>query len=227
MTNQIFRAALFDMDDTLIDRRAAYDDVYRVFYDKHEAIKSTTSWEDALEFFWTLSPSNATNAFTAITEIQERWPGVPGDPDSHYKFYFSNMVKFMKVLPGAVDFINWMNSNSVNWGVVTNGDQFQHQKAEATGLDKITPFVLASKLFGVDKPAPEVFMEAVRRLNVEGIQTDEILFVGDNPYTDIIGAHGVGMKTAWVRMGRENYPDDAPAPDFIIDHVEELKSVLA
>ena len=227
MTNQKFRAALFDMDDTLIDRRTAYDDVYRLFYDRHEAIHGSTSWEDALEFFWSLSPDNATNARTAIVEIQKKWPGVSGDSDSHYEFYFSNMASMVKVLPGAVDFIDWMNSSNVNWGIVTNGDQFQHQKAKTTGVDKISPFVLASKLFGVDKPAPEVFLEAVRLLNIDGLQPEEILFVGDNPYTDIIGAHGVGMKTAWVRMGRENYPDDAPAPDYIIDHVEELKPYLA
>jgi FMN phosphatase YigB (HAD superfamily) len=135
------------------------------------------------------------------------------------------MVKLVKIIPGAMDFIDWMNSSSVNWGVVTNGDQFQHQKAEATGIDTKAPFVLASKLFGVDKPEPQVFVEAVRLLDVEGLETEEILFVGDNPYTDIIGAHGVGMKTAWVRMGRE-YPNDAPAPDFIIDHVAELKEHL-
>ena len=203
MTNQKFRAALFDMDDTLIDRRAAYDDVYKVFYDLHDEINSSTSWEDALEFFWSLSPDNATNANTAIFDIQKRWPGVPGDSKSHYNFYFSNMVKFMKVLPGAVDFMNWMNSNKVTWGIVTNGDQFQH-----------------------DKAATEVFMEAVRLLDIDGLKPEEILFVGDNPYTDIIGAHGVGMKTAWVRMGREKSPDDAPDPDYIIDHVEELKDLL-
>lgn len=227
MINQKFSAALFDMDDTLIDRHSAYGDVYRVLYDQNEAIHDSTSWKDALEYFWTLSPNNTANANTAIFEIQKKWPGVPGDSKSHYNFYFSNMVKFIKVLPGAVEFVDWMNSKSVAWGIVTNGDQFQHKKAEATGLNNKAPFVLASKIFGVDKPAPEVFLEAVRLLEIEGLKTEEILFVGDNPYTDIIGAHGVGMKTAWIRMGREQYPCDAPAPDYIVDHVEELKHLLA
>ena len=136
------------------------------------------------------------------------------------------MVKFIKVLPGVVEFVDWMNSKSIAWGIVTNGDQFQHKKAEATGLNNKAPFVLASKIFGVDKPAPEVFMEAVRLLEIEGLKTEDVLFVGDNPYTDIVGAHGVGMKTAWIRMGRE-YPSDAPTPDYIVDHVEELKHFLA
>ena len=225
MSNHKFRAALFDMDDTLIGREAAYGDVYRALYDRHEVIHSTTSWPDALDFFWSLSLGNMTNPREAFLEIKKKWPTITGDPESHNTFYFEQMVKLVQIIPGAMDFIDWMNSSSVNWGVVTNGDQFQHKKAEATGIGKKAPFVLASKLFGVDKPEPEVFVEAVRLLDVGGLETEEILFVGDNPYTDIIGAHGVGMKTAWVRMGRE-YPNDAPAPDFIIDHVAELKEHL-
>jgi putative hydrolase of the HAD superfamily len=225
MSNHKFSAALFDMDDTLIGREAVYGDVYRAVYDQQEAISHSTSWEEALEFFWTLSPGNATDPREAFIDMKKRWPDVIGDPDSHNSFYFEQMIKLVKIIPGAMEFIDWMNSSSISWGVVTNGDQFQHQKAEVTGIDEKAPFVLASKLFGVDKPAPEVFMEAVRLLDVEGLETEEILFVGDNPYTDIIGAHGVGMKTAWVRMGRE-YPSDAPAPDFIIDHVTELKGLL-
>lgn len=226
MTAPKFRAALFDLDDTLIDRRSAYDEVYRTLYDRHEVIHSTTPWDEALEYFWTLSPDNATNPREAFVEIQKRWPGVTGDPDSHQQFYFEQMISFMKMVPRAMDFVDWMNESDVKWGVVTNGDQFQHRKVEATGLTDHVPFVLVSKLFGVDKPAPAVYMEAVRLLDIPGIETEEILFVGDNPYTDIIGAHGVGMKTAWIRMGRE-FPGDAPRPDFMVDHVEELKEHLA
>ncbi|MGB1748250.1 MAG: HAD family hydrolase, partial [Dehalococcoidia bacterium] len=189
-------------------------------------INQSTNWDEALDYFWTLSPDNATDPKEAFTAIQNKWPGVTGDPDSHYNFYFEQMVRFMQVLPGAMDFVDWMNDSEINWGIVTNGDQFQHQKAEATGLDKKAPFVLASKLFGVNKPGPEVFHEAVRLLNEDQIETGEILFVGDNPYTDIIGAHGVGMKTAWIRMDREQYPEDAPKPDYIVDHVSELKPLL-
>lgn len=225
MTSPEFRAALFDLDDTLVDRKSAYDVVYRIMYDKQEAIHGQASWEDALEFVWTLSHDNATSPREAFVKIQKRWPGVTGDPESHYQFYFTEMIKHLKMLPRAMDFVDWMNDSGVKWGVVTNGDQFQLQKLEVTGLVNHIPFAVVSKLFGVDKPAPEVFMEAVRLLDIPGIQTEEILFVGDNPHTDIVGAHGVGMKTAWIRMGRE-FPDDAPYPDIIVDHVEELKAHL-
>jgi hypothetical protein len=51
-----------------------------------------------------------------------------------------------------------MNESGINWGVVTNGDQFQLQKVETTGVESRVPFVLPAKLFGVNKPAPGVFM---------------------------------------------------------------------
>ncbi|MDA1279396.1 MAG: HAD family hydrolase [Chloroflexi bacterium] len=226
MTLPRFSAALFDLDDTLVDRKSAYGDIYRYFYDRQEAINDTTPWTDALEFFWSLSLNNATEPRDAFREIQKKWPGVTGDPDSHQIFYFDQMCIFLKPVPRAPEFIDWLNEVDLDWGVVTNGDTNQLRKVEATGLNGRIPFVLASKLFGVDKPAPEVFMEAVRLLGRPGIQTEEILFVGDNPYTDIIGAHGVGMKTAWIRMDRK-YPDDAPRPDIIVDHVEELRKYLA
>ena len=47
------------------------------------------------------------------------------------------------------------------------------------------------------------------------------MFVGDNPRADIDGAKRFGMKTAWVRRGRQ-FPDDLQPPDYTVDHVSEL-----
>ena len=55
--------------------------------------------------------------------------------------------------------------------------------------------------------------------------TPNVLFVGDNPHTDIIGAHGVGMQTAWIRMGR-NFPTEMQSPTMTIDGVGDLYEVL-
>ena len=120
-----------------------------------------------------------------------------------------------------------MNSLDTKWGIVTNGDHYQFKKIEKVGWEKIIPFLLASDIYGSKKPDPKIYHEAVRLLDV-GINKEDysaILFRGDNPYTDILGAHNVGMKTAWVKMDRD-YPNDAPYPDMIINNIEDLSELI-
>ena len=220
------RAALFDLDDTLIDRQAAYDHFYRSFYDQHEAINGEISWPEAKDFFWTLSPDNATNPREAFETIQKRWPGVTGDPETHYHNYFKGMVKGMRLLPGAGEFIDALNESGLPWGVVTNGNNYQLEKLRATGIEDRVPFVIATELHGPNKPAPEPYLHALRLLELEDGDAASVLFVGDNPHTDIIGAHRVGMRTAWIHMGRD-YPADVPAPHMTIDDVTDLYDILS
>ena len=85
-------------------------------------------------------------------------------------------------------------------------------------------------LIDVVMQTPQRFSDAFRTavqwlLETPGLAPQEVLFIGDNPYTDILGAHRVSMRTAWLRMGRD-YPSDAPAPDFTIDSLDELRPVL-
>ena len=53
-------------------------------------------------------------------------------------------------------------------------------------------------------------------------EVENVVFIGDNPYTDIIGAQSVGFKTVWISMGRE-YPEDLQPPDYIIRNYKELR----
>lgn len=225
MNEPRFKAVLFDLDDTLLDRRSAYDHAYRWFYESQPAIRARSSWREAREFFWSLSPDNATDARTAIIEIMRRWPGVISDPDTHERAYFERLIEGLEPLPGVPDLVAELNSTKLPWGIITNGGLYQLKKIEKVGWQKSVPVLLVSKLFGSEKPAPQIYHEAVRRLGLNGASYDRVLFAGDNPFTDITGAQGVGMKTAWVRMGRE-YPKDAPAPDFVIENVTELRPLL-
>lgn len=50
MTNASYKGVLFDLDDTLIDRKSAYDALYRRFYDEQPAIHNDVSWDVAREF---------------------------------------------------------------------------------------------------------------------------------------------------------------------------------
>ena len=224
------RAALFDLDDTLLDRNSAFEATFQQFYDTQTAINLTTDCDEALDFFWSLSPHGTIDAQDAAIRIMERWPEVELDPVEFEAWFFNALASRAKMIDGAVELLHSLNETRFPWGVVTNGKKFQVTKLEHAGLVDIVPFAIVSRLFGADKPDARIYHEAVRRLKlsyegIDDIEPSEILFVGDNPYTDITGAVGVGMKTAWVRISDE-YPDDGPSPDMEIESVLELRGLL-
>ena len=224
------RAALFDLDDTLLDRASAYEAAYTEFYNLHPQISENADLDEEMKFFWSLSPHGTTDAQDAARQLTKRWPEVELEPVEFEAWFFNTLASKAKLIDGAVELLNSLNEARFPWGVVTNGKKFQVTKLEHSGLVDIVPFAIVSRLFGADKPDARIYHEAVRRLQlsydgIDDVQPPEILFVGDNPYTDITGAVGVGMRTAWVRVSVE-YPDDAPIPDMEIESVVQLRGLL-
>ncbi len=224
------RAALFDLDDTLLGRSTAYEATFAEFYLLHPEISDNAVLDEEMKFFWSLSPHVATDAQDAARQLMKRWPEVELDPVEFEAWFFNTLASKAKPIDGALDLLNDLNEAQFPWAVVTNGKEFQVTKMRHSGLVDVIPFAIVSRLFGADKPDPRIYHEAFRRLKlsfegIDDIQPYEILFVGDNPYTDITGAAGVGMKSAWIRIS-DQYPDDAPKPDMEIGSVVELRGLL-
>ncbi len=95
------------------------------------------------------------------------------------------------------------------------------------GLSEYFDAVVISADEGLVKPHPELFRVAARRL---GLETTEVLFVGDNPRADIAGAAAVGMRTAHITehlSGAYFFEDPAEneaeiRPDLILDRLTRL-----
>ena len=90
------------------------------------------------------------------------------------------------------------------------------------GLEGLVNAVIVSGDLGIHKPDRRIFEWALTK--IEG-RAESTLFVGDNPTADILGASGVGMATAWIRLGRE-WPFDDRRPDYVLDHVSEAREIV-
>jgi FMN phosphatase YigB (HAD superfamily) len=113
-----------------------------------------------------------------------------------------------------------------NWPLTMAIDRF----VEAAGWAPYLSAVVVSHEVGVIKPQREIFEVASVRL---GIQSGPaILHVGDDPGADVVGAHNVGWRAAWVRLKPEDSPlpvaPPAPdsRPDITIDSILELEAAL-
>lgn len=224
------RATLFDLDDTLIGRQAAFERTARAFYDTQPVVSESVGWDEANAFFQSLSPLGTIDAQSAARRLNERWPDLALEPKTFEAWFFEMLASHAKPLPGIVDMLTELNERAYPWGVITNGLKFQIRKLEGSGLVELVPFAVVSRLFGADKPDPSIFHAGLTRLQasfdgIDDLTPTEVLMVGDNPYTDILGAQRAGMMTAWVHA-EYDYPDDVEPPDVIIVSVTELRPAL-
>ena len=113
---------------------------------------------------------------------------------------------------------------SLRLGLVTNGPcDLQYDKLDISGLNGCFGAIVVSREVGIAKPDPRIFAIALDRLEVPA---SDAVFVGDNPKTDITGAHAAGMKAVW--LNRDNAPSpDGTVPDATIRSLDELPDTLA
>ena len=90
---------------------------------------------------------------------------------------------------------------------------------EDSGLKKYFDFTLYSSGIPYRKPHPSIFQLAINHFQLAPY---EILFVGDSLSLDILGAHQVGMKTAWIN--RKNEQTDI-VPDYELSSLENLLQI--
>lgn len=130
--------------------------------------------------------------------------------------------RYVSLDPDAHQLLRTLRETGFPFGIVTNGFGSKHDEIQALGLDRMTSCIFVSRPFGARKPNPSIFLAAASCLDMPA---EWVLFVGDALHADMHGAHSAGMKTAWLRRGR-NRPDDPPPVDVAIDNVGALTEVL-
>jgi len=100
-------------------------------------------------------------------------------------------------------------------------DDFLSACLDRNGLEFDT--VVTSEQARAMKPDPSIFHHLTRRLN---LPPEQILYAGDNPVPDVLGARQVGMKVAWVNRAGARRPRRVPPPDFRLRSISELLPIL-
>ena len=124
-----------------------------------------------------------------------------------------------RLFPGVLRTLRKLRSAKLPLGVITNGNS----DLEQAGLGGYFRFVLRAWDLHLEKPDPRIFTHGLELL---GLPAEQILFVGDSPQTDIVGAKAVGMRGAWVNRLGARLPLGVPVPDYIIAEVDELLAIL-
>jgi HAD superfamily hydrolase (TIGR01549 family) len=212
--------ALFDLDDTLVDRNAAFLAWAGEFVTAHELD------DEALTFLVAADAQHAgpMDDFFATVCLKYR---LTTPVSQLWEQYRRRMPELASCRPADLDALRRLRLAGWRIGIVTNAmTDNQLGKIRSTGLDRSVDGWCISDEVGIRKPDPEIFRLAAKRCG--GSLDDGGWMIGDNPVLDIAGGHAAGLRTAWLRPERRScpvsYPD--PAPDVTVDSVAEAVDIL-
>jgi len=214
------RAVLFDLDMTLLDRRASVEQYLqqslenlslephqhssyrerfhaldREGYGPKEILFSSLKVEFALEH--------------AVQDLLEA--------------FWAHMANTPHPFADALETLSTLKARGYALGIVTNGRTSQQMgKIRSAALEPFFQTIVISESEGLKKPDVEIYARAVSRLQVE---PDACLFVGDHVDNDILGAARAGLKTAWLRQGR-TWSSSEGKPDFVLEHLRDVLRIL-
>ncbi|MFG2809399.1 HAD family hydrolase [Streptomyces massasporeus] len=209
---------LLDLDNTLVDRDAAFRAAVADF------LAERALPEDDIAWLMTVDASGYTPRAEVARAVHARYGArAPGravrdllDRGAADRVVLSGPVR------GAL-----ARALTAGWTlvIVTNGRTAQQEaKIRTTGLDALVHGWVVSEAVGHKKPAPEIFHAAAAGV---GADFDGAWVIGDSPHADIAGAAGIGARSVWVSAGRpwteaahpptRTAPDTASAIDSVVD----------
>jgi putative hydrolase of the HAD superfamily len=228
------RGLLIDVDDTLVDTRAAFRVGIRHVAATWMPFLAETDHDAAIEH-WLLDDTGAFAAYTRgeLTFSQQRRLradrlhahfGGPALDDAAFARWEEAYDEAFRAAWRATDdgaaLVARLRSAGVPHGVVTNASRdYQRGKLAAVGLGGI-PVLAAVDDLGRGKPAPEVFHLACRGL---GLPPAQVAYVGDELDVDARGARDAGLVGVWLdRHGSGDTPTDVP----VVRTLTELPPLL-
>jgi putative hydrolase of the HAD superfamily len=228
---------LFDLDDTLHDDTAAYQeaarlvavDVARDFPIDPRALLAAYVAE-ASAFWKKLSVEHLTDGI--IDTRAQMWHaallavGIDdvalSERSAHdYGRYRSDVLELS---PGALECIEALRARGCKLGIVTNGfAATHHEKIARLGLTEHFDALFLADEMGMVKPDPAVFLHAC---DVLSSIPERTAMVGDRYDRDIVGAQQSGLFTVLIDVHAIPIPDGARPPDVVVNSIAAVLDAL-
>jgi putative hydrolase of the HAD superfamily len=213
-------AILFDLDDTLNDRRASLAHYAGVFMGRFESRLRLPDPTGLAAKIRQADRGGYRPKEEMFAELRQTlpWRKAP-DVEELLAHWYDHFHSSIQARAGVREVLAALRARDFTLGLVTNGRTVgQNRTIDALGLRAFFSTIVISEEAGMAKPNPAIFLQAVNRL---GVRPAEAWFVGDHPVNDIAGSAGAGLKPIWLR-GAHSWPADQPKPAITIETLEQL-----
>ncbi|WP_159401160.1 HAD family hydrolase [Streptomyces sp. NRRL B-24484] len=189
---------LFDLDNTLLPRDAAYRAWAQDFLAEHRLPAADIDW------FTTIDGSGYVPRSTVLGAAKRRY-GLDHSMDLLLAHYRRGINGHIHCPATHIDALHAARASGWTLGIVSNGGtKPQSEKIRRTGLDRIVDGWVISEEARCVKPDPLIFEIAARRCGVApspGWEANTWM-IGDHGPADVAGAEVAGLRSVWLHLGR-------------------------
>lgn len=222
--SMFYRAAIFDLDETLFNRTASLRAFLSDQIVRHQKLQFISP-QELISHFLALDkrgrvPKN--QVYKMLLPVSDVDEGKFASELFHE--YETTFWRFAEPFHGMERMFADIKKLGVKTSIVTNGQtHIQLRTLLALNLDRVVDDYLISEAVGLRKPDAAIFELAADRLTVE---PHECIFVGDTATTDIVGAQQSGMTGVWFPNGAEWDVDGSETPDATISSLSEVTELV-
>jgi len=200
----MYKAIIFDLDDTLYDYEQINEKAIQELCDytcKQFGISASLFWE---AFDWGRNITKQCLGDTGASHnrllyCQKILEYIGQNPVCSaldmYEVYWGYMLDHMMLRDGAAELLEFCKENAIKVGICTDlTAHIQHRKIKKLGLAPWIHALVTSEEAGAEKPAPIMYQLILDKLKVS---PEHALFIGDSLKKDVQGAELSGMKALW------------------------------
>lgn len=207
------RAAIFDLDGTVVDNMFLHAEAFAVFAERHGLPALTTADRAKLD------GRRNSEIFPVLFDremTRDEWMAYEHEKEGLYREVSRGRLRLVPGLPALLD---RLNANRIAVALATSAPALNvTHTLDEIGLAGAFPTIVRGDQVPQGKPAPDVFLEASRQL---AMPADDCVVFEDAPM-GITAARAAGMRVVAVtttfsaaQFARLSEPPDVACADFV------------
>ena len=214
-----YRTVLFDLDGTLLDTAPDFHRILNLMLGQHGQAAVELDW---LRQYVSLGArAMVSKSFALPAQAAETDQLL----DQFLTLYEQQPIVHSQLFEGLDQLLNWLDSQAIPWGVVTNKpSRFSQPILTTLGLRDRCASLICPDQVRHSKPDPESLLLACQELNC---LPEDTLYIGDHA-RDIEAGQRAGMRTIACGYGYIQ-PEENPAQwnsTYLIEDTQELAGLL-